>query len=959
MNSATQPARLAHPTRPTQHRRFAPPAARPRPAAPPARLGALFLSAALSVLTALSVVAPAFPPATADAQEPAPGPSVEGITEYRLDNGLRVLLFPDASQPQTTVSITYFVGSRHEGYGETGMAHLLEHLVFKGTPNHPDIPQELTERGAQPNGTTWLDRTNYFETFPASSENLEWALDLEADRMVNSFISAEDLESEMTVVRNEWEAGENSPFNVLYKRMNSVAYLWHNYGNSTIGARADLENVPIERLQAFYRKYYQPDNAQLVVAGQFDPDEALALVVEKFGALPRPDRSGANVIYPTYTAEPPQDGERTVTLRRAGDAQLVAHLYHVPAGFHEDFAALDLLSWILGDEPSGRLYKALVEPGMAASIFAQVNQLREPGSLIAFAVVRDEGSAPEVAEAMAQAAQDVLTSPVTGEEVERARQARLASIERRFNDSREIALELSEWGAMGDWRLFFVHRDRLEEVTAEDVQRVAVAYLKPSNRTVGVFLPDDQPDRAEIPAAPDVASVVEGYEGAEAVAEGEAFDPSPANIDRRTRMRDVAGGMKVALLPKDTRGETVAASLVLRLGTEEALTGRAQAGQAASQMLMRGTARRSRQEIEDEMNRLQAQISVGGGPIGVQAQVQATREYFADALRLLAEVLREPAFSAEEFALLKEEQLASMEIQKSEPQLQAGIALQRHMNPREPGHPLYTPTADEAIAAIEALTVEEVRAFYDEFFGAGAATLSVVGDFDEAEAAAIVDEAFGDWTAQVSFQRTPTNFRDVPAEQIQIETPDKANAMFLAAVNLPMTQDHEDAAALEIANYLLGGGFLNSRLATRIRQDEGLSYGVGSQVVLHPLDDRGQFVAFAIFAPENREKLEAAFRDEIDKVRADGFTSEELEAGIQGYLQSANLRRAQDPQLAGTLNSNMYFGRTMAWQAEYEDAIRALTVEQVNAAARRWIDPAKMTFVKAGDFAKTEGRVVP
>lgn len=922
----------------------------PALSAPPALASLVLLAAAVAL---------GFPSSPVVAQEPTPGPSVEGITEYRLENGLRVLLFPDASQPQTTVSITYFVGSRHEGYGETGMAHLLEHLVFKGTPNHPDIPQELSERGAQPNGTTWLDRTNYFETFPASSENLEWALDLEADRMVNSFISAEDLESEMTVVRNEWEAGENSPFNVLYKRMNSVAYLWHNYGNSTIGARADLENVPIERLQAFYRKYYQPDNAQLVVAGQFDPDEALALVVEKFGALPRPDRSGDNVIYPTYTAEPAQDGERTVTLRRAGDAQLVAHLYHIPAGFHEDFAALDILTWILGDEPSGRLYKALVEPGMAASIFAQSNQLREPGNLIAFAVVRDEGSASDVAEAMAQAVQEVLTNPVAGEEVERARRARLASIERRFNDSREIALELSEWGAMGDWRLFFVHRDRLREVTAEDVQRVGLAYLKPSNRTVGVFLPDDQPDRAEIPAAPDVASVVEGYEGAEAVAEGEAFDPSPANIDARTHVRDVTGGMKAALLPKDTRGETVVANLVLRLGTEEALAGRRQAGQAAAQMLMRGTARRSRQEIEDEMNRLQAQMSVGGGPIVVQAQVQATREHFADALRLLAEVLREPAFSAEEFTLLKEEQLASMEIQKSEPQLQAVIALQRHMNPREPSHPQYVPTADEAIAAIEALTVEEVRAFYDEFFGAGGATLAVVGDFDEAETAGIVDQAFGDWAAQVSFQRAPNDFQDVPAEEIQIETPDKTNAMFLVAMNLPMTQDHEDAPSLIMANYLLGGGFLNSRLATRIRQDEGLSYGVGSQLSLHPLDDQGQFVAFAIFAPENREKLEAVFREEIDKVLTDGFTSEELEAGIQGYLESANLRRAQDPQLAGTLNSNMYFGRTMAWQAEHEDAVRSLTLDQVNAAARRWIDLAKMTFVKAGDFAKTEGKVVP
>ena len=915
---------------------------------------ALFWALATLAVPATTLVLPA---GTA-AQEATLVTTVEGITEHRLDNGLRVLLFPDASQPQTTVSVTYFVGSRHEGYGETGMAHLLEHLVFKGTPGHPDIPQELTERGARPNGTTWLDRTNYFETFPATTENLDWALDLESDRMVNSFISGEDLESEMTVVRNEWESGENSPFRVLIQRMNSIAYLWHNYGNSTIGARADLENVPIERLQGFYRKYYQPDNAQLVVAGQFDPEEALALVVEKFGAIPRPDRAGEMRIYPTYTAEPTQDGERMVTLRRTGDSKLVAHLYHVPAGYHEDFPAVDLLSWVLGDEPSGRLYKALVEPGLAAAINAGAGQNREPGSLTAFAVLRDDGSEREVALAMTDAIQNVLTSPVTGEEVERARQARLAGIERLFNDSRAIALQLSEWGAMGDWRLFFVHRDRLREVTAEDVQRVAVSYLKPSNRTVGMFIPDDNPDRAEIPVAPDVASIVDGYQGEEAVAEGEAFDPSPANIDSRTRASELPTGMEVALLPKETRGETVIAALTLRLGTEETLTGRGSAAGLAASMLMRGTANRTRQEIEDEMNRLQARVSVGGGGATVSGRVQATRENFPDALRLLGEILREPVFPEEEFATLKEQQLAGLESQKSEPQVLAFMALRRHMNPREPGHPQYVSTIEETIADIESVTLEDVRDFYETFYGTGAATMSIVGDFDDAEALQIVREAFGEWASSVSFQRMGNEFAEVPAEDIQIETPDKTNAMFLAGQLLPMSDSHEDAAALTMANYLLGGGFLNSRLATRIRQEEGLSYGVQSMVSFHPIDERGEFIALAIYAPENREKLEAAFREEIQKMLDEGFSDDEVAAGINGYLESANLRRAQDPSLAGMLSNNLYFDRTMAWRAEQEEAIRSLTSDQVNAAVRRWIDLEKMTFVKAGDFAKAQ-RVIP
>ncbi len=260
--------------------------------------------------------------------------TVEGITEYRLDNGLRFLLFPDRSRQRITVNITYLVGSRHEGYGETGMAHLLEHLVFKGTPNHPSISNELSERGVSFNATTWFDRTSYYETFPVEEDNLARALDIEADRMVNSRISAEDLASEMTVVRNEWERHEDNPFATLKERVLSTAFLWHNYGNSTGGARADIENVPIERLRAFYRKYYQPDNAVLVVTGRFDPERAVDLIEEKFGPIPRPDRSGANRLFETYTAEPTQDGERTVTLRRVGSVQYAIAAYHVPSGSH-------------------------------------------------------------------------------------------------------------------------------------------------------------------------------------------------------------------------------------------------------------------------------------------------------------------------------------------------------------------------------------------------------------------------------------------------------------------------------------------------------------------------------------------------------------------------------------------------------------------------------------------------
>ena len=886
----------------------------------------------------------------ADAQQVERVASVEGITEYVMDNGLRVLLFPDQSKPTITVNITYFVGSRHEAYGETGMAHLLEHLVFKGTPNHPDIPQELTEHGASPNGTTWYDRTNYFETFAATDENLDWALDLEADRMVNSYISGDDLESEMTVVRNEMEMGENSPFGVLMERTMATMYLWHNYGNSTIGARADVENVPIERLQAFYRKYYQPDNAMLVVAGKFDVDETLDLLVEKFGAIPRPDRSGANILYDTYTSEPTQDGERSVALRRVGDEQLVMAMYHIPPGSHEHFPAMDVLAHALGDAPSGRLYKALVEPGKAAGVGAFAFQFREAGPMLLFAQVRQEDSLDEAWEIMRATVDGVVEQPITDEEVERARTSYLRDIELAFNSSQGIALQLSEWAAMGDWRLFFIHRDRLRDLTTEEVNLAAVSYIKPSNRTVGFFVPTDQPNRADIPAAPVVATLVADYAGDEVVAVGEEFDPSPDNVESRTERTEFASGFKLALLPKQTRGDNVVATFRILFGTEKSLMGLQSVGSFTGGMMMRGTTERSRQEVSDAIDALGAQVVVSGTVTSASGQIQTTRENLPEVLRLVGEIVRQPTFDVAEFEQLKEQRLAGIESSMSEPQAVASIAFSRHMDPYPQGHPRYTPTFEEQIEEINAVTIEQVRQFYTDFYGADRGHMAIVGDFEPAEIAPIVEEIFGEWKAVSTTARIATVYHDVSADRIAIETPDKANAMFLAGLNLPLGEDHEDYAALVMGDYMLGGGFLNSRLAVRIRQEEGLSYGVGSAFSAHPIDGNGSLIAYAIYAPENAERLEAAFREEIDKVLESGFTPEEVEAAVAGYLQAQNVSRSNDRSLASVLSQHLYFGRTMEWDEQLEARIAALTSQQILEAMRRHIDPDKISIIMAGDF---------
>ena len=410
------------------------------------------------------------------------------------------------------------------------MAHLLEHMQFKGTPRHPDIKGEFQRHGASFNASTSFDRTNFYETMAASQSNLDWALQLEADRMVNSKVAKKDLDSEMTVVRNEFEAGENSPDNVLGERMAAAAYLWHNYGHAVIGARSDIENVPIARLQAFYHKYYQPDNAVLLISGRFDEAAALGLIERYFGVLPRPARK----LIPTYTVEPTQDGERSVTLRRAGEVQLVGALYHLPPGSHADFPAIDILVTALTKVPGGRLQRALVQTGKASAIYGGDEQLREAGYAYFGASLGKDLPLDAARTALIATLQGFAADPITDDEVERARTQLLNEIDMAMTNPRELGIALSDFIGMGDWRLFFLYRDGLRQVKREDVQRVALEYFKTSNRTLGMFVPTPHPDRAEIPPAPDIAALVKDYKGEAAVAAGEAFDPTAANIDART-----------------------------------------------------------------------------------------------------------------------------------------------------------------------------------------------------------------------------------------------------------------------------------------------------------------------------------------------------------------------------------------------------------------------------------------
>jgi zinc protease len=885
--------------------------------------------------------------------------TVEGITEYRLPNGLAVLLFPDDTKPLITVNMTYRVGSKHENYGETGMAHLLEHLLFKGTPTIPKLSEEMNRRGFRMNGTTYYDRTNYHETFNANEAHLDWAVRMEADRMVNSFIAKTDLDSEMNVVWDELRRGENNPGRVLNHRMMAAAFDWHNYGKPTIGAPSDLENVSIEKLQAFYKLYYQPDNAVLTVAGRFEVSKTLALIVDAFKTVEKPNRTLPKL----YTLEPTQDGERRVTVRRVGDATTVAAQYHLPAASHTDSAALALLANILGTEPSGRLYAQLNEPGLAANSYAYVNALAERSVLAVGAQIEGKQTLAAAEAALLKATESVKT--ISAEELKRAIQENEAEFNQLLKSPETIAIALSESIGHGDWRLLFAQREAVKRVTAAEIARVAGAYLKPDNRTVGVFIPTERPNRAAIAATVDAKALADATTFAAPRKQGERFDPSPAALEARTLRGALSAGTPYLALSKQNRGDAVTLHIQLRWGNKAAINaahnankGKESAAWVAA-MLLEGSEGLSKQAFADALSQLKTVVNIQSGATGATITVVSEQANVIPTLKLLDTVLKKPSFEPAALERLRSASLASLAAQLQDPEAKASEAIAQRNNLDKGLTPTdwrYALSTEQTIAATKALQLPHIKQAYRDFWTTQHASVSAVGTLPDGLKPAL-DSLLAGWSASPAAAKLPYERQTNPhvagsafANSIQLN--DKTNAVYAAQGAFALKRSDEHYWPLQIGSYVLGGDPFTSRIGKRVRVTEGLSYGAGSYISVDTRDDRAVYAAYASFAPKNLAKVQQAMREELERILTEGITDKEL-ADTQAYLlQTLEQQRASDAYLAGHLLYQQEMGLNFDIHTQHSQRIKSATVDSVNAALRQYLSRLPMIAVSAGDWTK-------
>ena len=878
-----------------------------------------------------------------------------GIDEYKLtSNGLTVLLMEDHSAPVATFMVTYHVGSRNEAIGYTGSTHVLEHLMFKGSKefNKEDgtpIWTVLQNVGAQINATTWMDRTNYFELLP--SEHLERAIRIEADRMRNAFIREEDRQSEMTVVRNEFERGENDPFGVLDKNIWATAYQAHPYHHSTIGWKEDIENVPIERLKEFYDTFYWPNNSTVTIIGDIESAEALNMVKEHFGKY----GASPHEIPEMYTQEPEQEGPRRILIKRSGQNAILGIAYKTPEGTHEDTYPIQIMSSILGNGKSSRLYKSIVDKGLATSLFMWDFPFHDNGLFIAYAFLTPNTDPDEVEVIILDELENLKQNGVTKEEVARAQAQIRADAAFSRDGSYSVASELNESIAMGDWTHYTTFVENIEKVTATDVKKVANTYLVEDQSTTGIFIP------VANDAQTDAGSGGERSVGAKAVHQPLNWRPDNAQVGQlalapasggagasmadQIKVDEVVDGLTLMTMETPVKDVVTIAGSLLG-GDEFSPASNGKIADLTAAMLDQGTTKHNKFEISEMLESVGAELNFSSSQYRVEFDIRCLKENVPLVIELLAEQLKEPAFNEEDLATTKKRYMGNLQRAKESTRGQAYREFMRTLYPE--GHPNYSYTVDEEIDMVEKATVEDLKAYHEKNYGLGNMIIAAVGDIDEKKLSKTIKKQFKKWHKSPLKMAAPEKKAKQSKSVVSYVTlQDKTSTDTYFGQAVGIDRNHPDYYPLFLGIYVLGGNF-SARLMQTVRDQQGLTYGIGSSLRGVDNGNDGYWYTWGTFAPALLDQGKSASLEQIEKWVSDGITAEELDAKKTTITGSYKVGLATTRGKANQILTNAERGRSNEYLDDYPDMINAVTLDLVNGAIKKYIDPKKLAIVTAG-----------
>jgi len=871
-----------------------------------------------------------------------------GIDEYHCTlNDLTVLLMEDHSAPVATFMVTYHVGSRNEAIGHTGSTHILEHMMFKGSKNFnkengKPIWTVLQNIGAQINATTWMDRTNYFELLP--SEHLESAIAIEADRMRNLLIKDEERQTEMTVVRNEFERGENDPFDTLDKNMWATAYQAHPYHHSTIGWRSDIEGVSTERLREFYETFYWPNNATLTIIGDFNKDDVLQMILNNYGKIPK----SPHAIPEMYTTEPEQEGARRFVIKRSGQTGIVGIAHKTPEGLHKDNYTFQILSRILGDGKSSRLYKKIVDKGLATSVSMWDFPFHDNGLFITYVFLTPNVNHKDAEKIILDEYELIKNKGVTDEEIARAKGQIRAEQAYSRDGSYSIASNLNEAIATGDWTYYTNYFENINKVTKEDIKRIVDTYLIEDKSTTGYFIPltgsGGGGGQANSPKAHhpyNFMDTTEDYYSGSGVSESKIAD----RIIEQTPL----SGIRLLTMETGVK-DVVTISGSLLGGDVYSPQANIMIADLTASMLDKGTKNKSKFEIADKLETVGASIYFSSDQHNVSYNAKCLKKDIPLVLELLAEQLREPAFNKDDLKTLKTRLIGNLKKDQEHTGKQAGGAFLRKLYPE--GHPNYSYKIDERIKMVNNIQTSNLKNFHDIYYGLGNMTIVAVGDVDSEAFSAQVTKVFGGWKTSPLKKKESSltaNIAGGATEYVTIK--DKTSADIYIGLPIGIDRNHEDYYPLMLGTYILGGNF-SARLMQTVRDEQGLTYHIQSTLGGVDNGNDGYWLIGGSFAPQMVEQGYNASIEQLDKWRIGGVTQAELDAKKSTITGSYKVGLATTRGLARQILTNAERGRLNDYLDMYPELIEAINLDQVNNAIKKYVDKDKLVFVAAGSLDK-------
>lgn len=880
----------------------------------------------------------------------------QGIVETKLDNGLTVLMKEVRTAPVFTAQVWFEVGSRNEHNGITGLSHMLEHMLFNSSQNYKkgEISDMIRKRGGIENAATSMDFTYYWQLL--GSENLEFSLQTLAERVGTALLTEEEFENERTVVLSELQGNENNPDRLLFHAVMATAFKAHPYHWPVIGWQSDVENVSVAKLREYYKTYYHPNNATLVLVGDFDSAKALELVKKHFGAKP-----AGPTPPPVYTTEPPQQGKRTVEVRREGSTERIMMGYRAPNIDHPDSYALTVLDQILSGGRSSRLYQAIVEKQLAMNVYTSSGSGKDPALFIFGASARQGVTADQLEKALREQIEIARTTLPTEQEMQAAKNQLEASLIFQNDSVSDQGEQIGYYATVTSWEYMNTLIPRIKAVTAEDVRRVAQTYLVDDSLTVGKFIP-----YGGSAAAGELTGPVGGavhresddawkryssrYSDGAALAANPATEVTsvaPAKAPAAKPVRTVLDNGMVVIVQENRSNPTIAISGYVKAGSYFDPEGKRGTASLTADMITRGTTKRTALQLAQEAEFVGADISASASVETLNFSAKSLSKDFPLMLDLISDQIRNASFPADQLEVVKGGLLSELERARESTRDQAFRAFYGSIYPK--GHPYHRLGVSDAQVQLGSVTREDLLAFHRAYYRPDTTILVLVGDVNADEAVKAVKHHFGDWKTD-----GPTPKMDIPevkpqtaSNSIAVPMNDKSQVDVVFGHAMGVRRSSPDYYAVRVMNHILGGGgALGSIMGTEIREKQGLVYNVYSS-----FDSglgAGPWFATLGTSPKNVDKaiesLKKITRDFVEK----GATQEQYEQAREFLVGVFPIALESNEGIARTLLGAEFYGLGMDYIPNYPKIYRSVTLEQVNAAAKKYLRPDAATQVTAG-----------